>query len=91
MFPGRQKSMLAFFFGLGNLANFFFLKTEKNDKFEHCDVFTVHYLELVSIFTAKTFFGHSKCIIEQFNRNPLKFNEIITIYKIVKIEKNTID
>ena len=78
MVPGRQKSMLAFFFGLGTLPNFF-LKIEKNDKFEHCDVFTVHYLEPVSIFKAKTFFVRLECIFEQFNRNPLKFNEGITI------------
>ena len=81
MFPGRQKSMLAFFLVSGTLPNFF-LKTEKNEKnvkFEHCDVFTVHYLEPVSIFKAKTFFGHLECIIEEFNRNPLKFNEGITI------------
>ena len=74
MCAGRQKSMLAVFFGLGNLANFF-LKSEKNVKFEHCEVFTVHYLELVSIFRDKTFFGRLVCIIEQFNRNPQKIPE----------------
>ena len=78
MFPGRQKSMFAFFLVSGTLPNFF-LKTEKNDKFEHCDVFTVHYLELVSIFRNKTFFGRLVCIIEQFNRIPLKFHEGIAI------------
>ena len=78
MFPGCPKNMFTFFLVLGNLPNFF-LKIEKNDKFKHCDVFTVHYLEFVSIFGAKTFFGRLECIIEQFNRNPQKFNEGITI------------
>ena len=79
MFPGRQKSMFAFFLVSGTLPNFFLKteKNEKNDKFEHCDVFTVHYLELVSIFRVKTFFGRLVCIIEQFNRNPQKFPERI--------------
>ena len=78
MFQGCQKNMFAFFSVSGTLPNFF-LKIEKNDKFEHCDVFTVHYLKPVSIFEAKTFFVRLECIFEQFNRNPLKFNEGITI------------
>ena len=55
------------------------IENKKNDKFKHCDVFTVHYLEFVSIFRDKTFFGRLECISEQFNRNPQKFNEGITI------------
>ena len=72
-----QKTCLHFLGVLGTLPNLFLKK--QNDKFKHCDVLTFHYLEPVSIFTAKTFFGHLECIIEQFNRNPLKFNEGITI------------
>ena len=81
MFQGCQKKHVGIFLVSGTLPNFFLKteKNEKNDKFEHCDVFTVHYLKPVSIFKAKTFFVRLKCIFEQFNRNPLKFNEGITI------------
>ena len=77
MFPGCPKDMFTFFGGFGNLAKFIFEK--KNDKFKHCDVFTVHYLEFVSIFGAKTFSGRLECMSEKFNRNPHKFNEGIAI------------
>ena len=74
MFPGCPKNMFTFFG-----PNFFLKIEKKNYKFKHCDVFTIHYLELVSIFRAKTFFGRLEYIIEQFNRNPQKFNKGITI------------
>ena len=71
--------MLAFFFLVSRTLLNFILKIEKNDKFKHCDVFTVHYLEFVSILGAKTFSGRLECMSEKFNRNPQKFNEGITI------------
>ena len=50
-----KKHVYILFFFSGTLPNFF-LEIKKNDKFKHCDVFTVQYLEFVSIFRTKTFF-----------------------------------